>query len=265
MQVKPVVNYKSPKYPDKEETLKNPGILLTLPERWRSNAYAAVAFSSLLLLTLTACSRKDSTGENEQFTGQVAPVFIHGDGRGSFGCESVAPPAFLSEEEAFSVIKEEAQRQGIVFTRNAPSLQGVAIPETDIYVLGEEANMGRQKGDLALDGYDAEKQVAFEFVSRDDINAWARESTEWLSVESYHFLEAAKVLAEGLEGRTKGINLAVFYDPNYNYYSPEIQEIIENSAGDFQLMEEKIKERVKADLQEQVRDFLNWLKGQNII
>ena len=30
-------------------------------------------------------------------------------------------------------------------------------------------------------------------------------------------------------------------------------------------MEEKMKELVKADLREQVRDFLSWLKGQGIL
>ncbi|NLN06027.1 MAG: hypothetical protein GX167_00200 [Firmicutes bacterium] len=70
MQVKPVRRYKIPKYPDKEETLKNPGILLSLPARWRNNAYVAVALSSLLLMTLTACSEKDGAVENEQDTAE---------------------------------------------------------------------------------------------------------------------------------------------------------------------------------------------------
>ncbi|HHX75624.1 MAG TPA: hypothetical protein GX699_12030 [Firmicutes bacterium] len=266
MQVKPVMYYKAPKYPDKEESLKNPRILLTLPERWRSNAYAAVALSSLLLMTLTACGDKDSTGENEQYTGQVAPIFIHGVGRGSFGCVSVAPPAFLSEEEAFSVIKEEAQREGIVFTKEAPALQSVTIPETNLNYADEEENTGRQKGELALDGCDAEKQIAFEFISRDDIYSWAKKNnTVWSSVESFRFLEAAAILAQGLEGQTEGMQVAVFYDPHYDYATAEIQDIVNSNTDDFQLMEEKIKERVKADLREQVRDFLNWLKGQNII
>lgn len=266
MQVQPVKRYKSPRYPDKEETLKNPGILLALPERWRNNAYATVALASLLFMTLTACGDKDNAGENEQFTGQIAPIFIHGTGRGSFGCVSVAPPAFLSEEEAFSVIREEALREGIVFTKEAPALQSVIIPETNLYYADEEKNMGRQKGALVLDGYDAEKKIAFEFVSRDDIYGWVKKNnTVWSSVESFRFLEAAAILAQGLEGRTEGMQLAIFYDPHYDFKAAEIQDIVNNNTGDFELMEEKLKERVKADLREQVRDFLNWLKGQNII
>ncbi|NLM45283.1 MAG: metalloprotease [Firmicutes bacterium] len=266
MQVKPVRRYKTPKYPDKEETLKNPGILLSLPARWRNNAYVAVALSSLLLMTLTACSDKDRATEKEQDAVQVAPVFIRGVGRGSFGCVSVAPPAFLSEEEAFSVIQEEARREGIVFTKEAPVLQGVTLPETRFYYSDEEENTGKQKGDLVLDGYCADKKLAFEFVSRDDIVQWAKKNeTLWSSVESYRFLEAAKILAQGLEGQTGGAKVAVFYDPHYDYERAEIQEIINGSASDFALMEEKLKERVKADLREQVRDFLHWLKGQNII
>ncbi|MCR3923268.1 MAG: metalloprotease [Firmicutes bacterium] len=266
MDVKPIENYKNPTYPTKEEAQKNPNLLKTMPERWRGNAYAAVAFSSLLLMTLTACSGKEHVGETTGTAGQVAPLFIHGDGRGSFGCVSVAPPAFLSEEEAYSVIAEEAEREGIILTRGAPTLTDITVPKTSLnYDSSTKNNTGTQKGDLALDGYDEEKQIAFEFVSKEDMHTWAGKQGIMSSVETFRFLEAAEVLSKGMAGKTEQMTVATFYDPHYIYDTKEIQEIIQDHQGDYNVMEEKLRERVKADLREQVRDFLSWLKSQGIV
>ena len=267
MDVKPIENYKTPAYPNKNEALKNPNLLKTLPERWKGKAKActAVALSSLLLMILTSCSTKDNTESTGSGTGTAAPLFIHGDGRGSFGCVSVAPPAFLSEEEAFTVIAEEAQREGIILKGEAPVLYNVTSPETNLYYSDKEKNTKAKKGDLTLDGYDEVKQIAFEFVSRDDIQAWAGSSAFMSSVETFRFLEAAEVLAEGISGKTGPMTVATFYDPHYKFDSEEIQDIINSNTEDFNIMEEKMKELVKADLREQVRDFLSWLKGQGIL
>ena len=35
----------------------------------------------------------------------VAPIFVHGDGIGAFGCMVTAPPVILSEEDALQIIK----------------------------------------------------------------------------------------------------------------------------------------------------------------
>lgn len=265
VKVKPIAHYKPPVYPSKEEVLQNPYLLKTLPERWKGKACTVVAFSSLLLMILASCNTQDNVDNASNEAEKAVPLFIHGDGRGSFGCESVAPPAFLSEEEAFTVIAEEAQREGIIFEREAPTLKKVTVPVTNLDYTGQEKNTGRQKGDLVLDGYDEEKQIAFEFVSREDIQAWAGRSEVWSSVESYRFLEAAEVLAEGIKGQTSPLTVATFYDPHYQFDSEEIEKIIDSNSGDYNMMEDAIKERVKADLREQVRDFLLWLKGQGIL
>ena len=41
----------------------------------------------------------------------VAPVFIHGEGRGALGCVVVSPPVFLSEAEALEVLAHVGLRQ----------------------------------------------------------------------------------------------------------------------------------------------------------
>jgi len=127
MELKPVKKYKEPAYPDKRKVMEHPSILKTVPGRWKGNIRVGITLTYLLSMTMVGCSQQhvgnNPSGEQEvniidkednrdsetQSVPRVAPIFIHGDGRGSFGCVSVAPPAFLSEEEAFDVIHEEAK------------------------------------------------------------------------------------------------------------------------------------------------------------
>ncbi|MDP4091420.1 MAG: metalloprotease, partial [Bacillota bacterium] len=132
MEIKPVKKYKVPGYPDRDTVLNSPGILKTVPERWKGNAYVCAALSTLMLASLTSCTQKaQRTGTDGQGNkALVAPIFEHGQGRGSFGCSSVAPPSFLSEEEAFQVIQEEARQYGVSFHRDGLEIKGVGIPQT---------------------------------------------------------------------------------------------------------------------------------------
>lgn len=269
MQIKPVVKYKSPAYPCREDILKDPKLLKRLPERWRGNAYVAASMSLLLIMTLTSCSSQNVDTKNLGGTnkGQAAPIFVHGDGRGSFGCESVAPPAFLSEEEAFTVISEEARREGIIFSGDGPTLKDVIIPKTDtFYEQDETKKVEGEKGDLVLDGVDNSKDIAFEFVSKDDIGSWLdKNSGRASSVETYRFLDTAETLAGGMVDKTESFNVATFYDPYFKFDSQNIQDLIKSNKDDYNILQQKLKDQVKSDLREQVRDFLSWLKGQGII
>lgn len=270
MELKPVRNYKIPAYPTKEEVLRNPRLLKTLPERWRGNAYAAVALSSLVFMTLTACGNGTKTGKN-------VPLFIHGEGRGFYGCVAVAPPAFLSEDEAFDVISEEAKREGITFEKNALVFENVKMPKPYMFDDPQvdekkEEKMGTVKANLTLDGFDETKKIGFEFVSNDDIQDWSgRGKDVHTPNDVYRFLATAKVLSKSIKNRTGDKTVAVFYDPNYKFDSKEVKDIINKykhntgKKNDHERMEYELKEYVKSDLREQVRDFIVWLKGQGMI
>lgn len=269
MKVTTVRGYKIPGYPEKKNVLRNPGILTSVPKRWRCSLRTCMAFSSLLFLTLTACGQtgsktgtstvnvdnidsvsKGRSNSKNNAEGKVAPIFEHGDGRGAFGCDSVAPPSFLSEEEAFEVIEEEAKRQGIVFTMGGPKLTDVKLPVTDLYPspermqesFGTEKNPYKtKKGNIDLDGYDEERNIAFEYVSTDDFEGWAQNTGIWSSVATYDVKQAAKSLREGIKDKNGDNHVAVFYDPILN------------------------KTWAKKELKEQVKDFINWLKAEGII
>ena len=183
MKVKPLKSYRTPTYPEKYIVLRNPYILKALPQRWKGNAKIGVALSSIIMLMLAGCG--DKTGGNGELLGKdsgtegievkqtnktnisapvITPIFKYRIGRGSFGCVSVAPPAFLSEAEAYEVISEEAKREGIVFEKGGLELDKVNMPLTSLMYNPEDKDsvkLKSKKGSLALDGYDSNKRIAF--------------------------------------------------------------------------------------------------------
>ncbi|ATW28185.1 hypothetical protein [Candidatus Formimonas warabiya] len=276
MDLKPVKKYHTPRYPEKSLVLDKPALLKTLPERWKGNAYIGMALTSVLAFSLAGCtasSQDDKTiSRNQPGKVTAAPIFEHGQGRGSFGCVSVAPPSFLSEEEAYDVIQEEAEKYGIVFERDAFELKGVEIPETKYYLKpegesqefsqrGEEIDSTR-RGDLSLDGYDESRKIGFEFVSREDYEQWSKEQTIRSSVDDFDFSSTAKMLRQGTDGKNGEVHLGIFYNPMTPYQ--ELKEL-GLEQDDFEAMKLKTKEMAAEELKKQVKDFLDWLKAQGII
>jgi hypothetical protein len=272
MNLEPVRKYNEPKYPVKNMVLENPALLKTVPGRWKDNVYVGAALSTLLMFTLTSCVSKnnpgvDTPGGTSGEKAAVAPIFEHGSGRGSFGCVSIAPPSFLSEEEAFQVIDEEARKYGISFTKDSLVLEGVGIPETKFYSnLGkpeEKLVKGSRKGSLTLDGLDSSKEIGFEFISESDYRAWKVKENMDLSVDSYDFLSTAKVLKKGLEKKNGKTTIGIFYDPMTEFSKELLKEL--DKIEDFKDKSDFLKERSEEHLRNQVKDFLGWLKAQGIL
>ncbi len=305
MEIQPLKEYKPPRYPDKTIVHLNPNLLKKVPERWKGNVRVGVALSSLIAMMLTACEQNlpynagnNGTGlkaeglSTEEITGEkafVAPLFIHGDGRGSYGCMSIAPPAFLSEEEAFEVVQEEAERLELEFQKDGKVLSNIDIPITDIFNFErlEEKNdsiklLDTEKGSLQLDGYNEENKIGFEFISKNDFVSWHKEKNRWASVESYNLIPAAETLKKGLEDNSEGNTIGIFYDPmifsesinkKYDEKFHELREdkklTEEQSNAErrklYDSYEMELKQTAEEELREQVKDFLNWLKAESII
>lgn len=180
------------------------------------------------------------------------PVFEHGTGRGSYGCVSVAPPVFLSEEEALQVITEEAAAQGVHFTA-AKTISGT-FPATS--TTPGTQSPGSYQGELKLDGYDAALEIGVEFVSQQDVADWNQpEEGVWASVEQFDMLDTAQRLSEAAPG------VAVFYDPTSQDYQ-DFEQVYSNQEDAYVAAQ---KEKSIEDLRAQVRDFLQWLAAQGVI
>lgn len=286
----PLPNYKSPSYPTKEQIQLHPELLRTVPRRWARNPVVLTALSLVLSAGLTACgtasdsilpdsntapaasdalgaSNSASSGNStisaasaedstENSAGDAEPldipIFAHGTGRGSYGCESVAPPVFLSEEEAMQVIEEECAAQGIDLT-GQKTISGTfpatsTLPEA---ISGSDSDK-TYTGDLSLDGYSEDLGIGVEFVSTDDILDWKADTGMAATVEEFDLKGTAQRLADCTD------NVAVFYDPTADDYR-------EFTGSNEESYVESSKEQSLEELRAQVRDFLQWLKAQGVI
>jgi len=266
MHAQPMRRYREPRYPTAGVLDAHPELLRLLPRRWRSSSLVLTGLAATGGLVLAGCRPSWA----DTFTGElkVAPIFAHGDGRGAFGCVAVNPPVFLSEEEARAVIVEEAKAAGVTFEADVLTLPEVEIPRTteNGSVLPDEGEEARTKArELKLDGTDRERRISFEYVSHDDFEAWkADDGGPMSTVSSFDLIGTAKVLRQGLTTAPaeRDGTAGVFYDPMERYL-----ESSEDLAGgvDWEQAEKDARERAKAELREQVKDFVHWLKTEGVI
>ena len=137
-----------PRYPTKLQVAALPDLLARhQPAAWVRKREIAGAAAALLSANLTARSLAQDLppptpaaqvavsqpAARARLAGDapaiVAPVFLHGEGRGATGCIVVSPPAFLSEEEALQVIREQLNAAGVELTQFNVEFKAVEIPQ----------------------------------------------------------------------------------------------------------------------------------------
>ncbi len=129
MKPKRVKRHRKPGYPTRPEVVSDPELLRrNLPPGWRSKPEMAGSITSFLAAN-SAVQGADKKGALPEKAAIVAPIFEHGEGRGAIGCVVVAPPVFLSEEEAWQVIEEELAKRGVTLPESRVQFQGVRIPQ----------------------------------------------------------------------------------------------------------------------------------------
>jgi hypothetical protein len=275
MKVMPLKRYNPPRYPIQEILAAHPELLRLVPKRW---ANTPLVLSALSLTCLILAARDGRSADKNASTvkaanpavqsqpvaPRVAPIFHHGDGRGSFGCVSTAAPVFLTEDEARQVIVEEAATAGIHFENSQQMITQVDLPVTDEYQgLAIDARTRKPKtqcASLILDGTDSQKNISFEFVSNKDVGTWDISEHTFISTVSIISIEpAAEVLQKGLSKTAAGQTIGVFYDP-ISYFAFGKSASFPVSGN-----KEAAKKNSIRELQEQVRDFIAWLKAQGII
>ncbi len=277
MVIQKIKAYPAPSYPDKPTVQHDPYILQSIPARWKRNTTAATAAMATVMLLTSACGeeRPARTANptllpTEHLTPAptpkptpvpAVPLFVHGYGRGGFGCVSVNPPVFLSEDEALDVIRQTAEQEGIQFT-DTVEMQ-VKLPALQLekgeWVADDTTSAD---GTLLLDGYNEKKQIAYTYVSKEDVIAWDIDTTTGYSFTVYPIIDAAKALAGNVAESGTQMTVAVFYDP-VGGSSPISNNGIEQRT--VIMGEDGKKESAKESLRQQVLDFIAWLKAEGII
>jgi hypothetical protein len=292
MKPKPLRKYAPPKYPTRLQIAARPALLhRNQPPAWRKWPELTGAAGLFLLADAARLSAADSPpkgGPNPTQTNAVAivaPIFVHGEGRGATGCIVMSPPVFLSEEEALQVIREEMAGKGVKLATNQTAVAGVTIERG---VFSSPANPSGVTNRTKLAGYtfeikkqpfkadvaDPKKKVFVEFLSERDANEWDREQGKFClsTVRSYNLPTTAKYVADRMKRQaTDKLYFGTFYDP--------IAKRLETSQQLPGLIAEKTspgkppppgpwadaKAESRRLLRLQVQDFLKWLQAQGAI
>ena len=242
MKAKPEKRRKRPQYP----TAQAPRTLRYVKTQERRG----VAWETMSLISarrfLSLCGAVDA----RPVSGPPAlPRYSSTEGRGSAGCVVVTPPVFLSEEEALQVISEILAEHGLTASDSPPAIEG--------FVFDDKASGARTP--LVPDFFDPAKNVAVEFVSEDDYVGLCHGEFH-SSVGSYDILDLAHTMSMAVREFSSGLYFAALYDPmvSYNLWDRKDHE-------DANARWERTKEQSRQLLREQVKDFVDWLKGQGVI
>ena len=303
MRPRPIASYSAPRYPTREQAADDPSLLREhLPPAWQAEGRMAGAVAFFLTFAAAGChGSSEPAAPNGAPTGRasgspvvaiapaagsatgeprapappaaapevmaVAPIFEHGDGRGAEGCVVVAPPVFLSEEEALTIVREELGKSGVSLSKRAVQLGDVRIPKRQQqYHQGAQGGLVEETVDdptggkpLVIDGLSPERNVAVKFVSAHEYFDLGG-AVSGSSVQGYDLKGVATDLAQRLRKQGKRpLYVGVFYDP------VSILDMRHGQVPDWQVAQAALREKSKVMLRQQVQDFVSWLRGKGAL
>ena len=205
-----------------------------------------------------------TSGENISFPTGIIPLFEYGGGTGSFGCVSVAAPYFMSEDEAFAIMKAAFAEANMELSKNRKGQQTV-LPLSIIAARGDDAPETITSS-MMLDGLANDMPV--EFVSQADIVKWKYLLDTGLSIRSYYMKYAAQILTKNNPG------VVVFYDPvSYAHSESKRTEQKKGESREaFRARYQALCDHVENEtiieseqqLRNQVRAFIEWLNAEGM-
>ena len=307
MKVTPLKKYNKPSYPTREEFLKEASqIKDCIPESWKNKKIITSALAVFLLGSSANTLKENQTDKthvivteekvpdetktetriiDEEKIPSVAPLFIHGGGRGAYGCVIINPPSFLSEQEAREIIESELKKEGIIFDRKNYKIDELSFRKN--YGFDRESEETDDASfdsffpddvdTVKLDGYSTKYNLGYEFVSAwGDYHAFGGEY-DASSVTSFDVIEAAENLREKMKDYGK-MNTVIFYDPIEDNETPEDQNPTLSSIkqpaddNDQEINHEKLLDMDKTSkqksyklLKRQVADFIEWVKKEKLM
>jgi hypothetical protein len=301
--------HSKPAYPTQADAREDGAFLARhRPAPWKRLAIVTAAAGALAggaALLETATALPEPSGATSQPTtrlapstaralAHVAPVFEHGEGIATTGCQAIVAPIFISEEEAYLVIRDELAKAGVELSAThveAPGMR-VAVWESEeivqnradhLAILADPKASPEQKetskqaveamrmpppAPLINDLVDARKHIAVEFVSRESYNRWAH-SFSMRETWSYEFKHVAEHLTGELRQAEAGY-FGVFYDPSSRIDRQTWDEINKlgpnvDHAPAIQRAKDDARAGAKENLRQQVADFAAWLKKEGAI
>lgn len=280
MKIQPVLDYKTPNYPKLDVFSIDPNLLVdTVPINWKNNKIVLAALISIAISSQSCdlLPQKQTTrieliknkenkiknASHQEDSSFVAPIFHHGDGIGFYGCIVIMPPVFITENEAKQIILNEFKKEKLLFDT-------VTLPKEKIIIKTEKKIWEEIKGDLKVrdtlelndivfDGYNKDLNFAYLFLSESDYEKYKDFEPEYSSVSNEDYKKVVEKLRNEIKKQSK-LNAVIFYEP---IPYPEWQKIKERPNRE--VWKNKGKKIAIDSLQNQVADFVNWLKAKKII
>ena len=278
MKIEPVKDISTPRYPDKYAREVRNALAAAHPQRWRNKSLVVGALAATVAIGLSDCSygaegapvmppeqvatRGDITttntsavatlqpigvtlNENTSLPAGIIPLFEYGYGIGAFGCVSSTAPYFMSEDEAFAIMKAAFAKAKIELSKNIKGQQIILPLPTNVIAERGDNDPETLASSLMLDGFADGMPV--EFVSGVDVVAWKYDSHG--TVSYYRTKSAAQTLAENNPG------LVVFYDPVSHFK-------FSGFASNWKM--KKARRKSEQQLRNQVRAFIEWLNAEGM-
>jgi hypothetical protein len=266
MQIKPKCNSNEPEYPTLITYVENPGLLSkSVPKIWLKNKIVVSALTAFIMFgssdhssdlhaeKFMAVEKVEEDRDSNDFeikqkeAVKVAPIFAHGEGSGADGCIVISPPVFIPEDEAMELIISECAKHGINFkTEDCPEIEF----KTSVIKWGRLNDIEFDRHvKLRMDGYDKEKNLAFQFISKNDSKRISDDESS--PFESFNPKKSA-ISTRNAIAENKSMNAVVFYDPlNEPRSDKNFFEVLFNLESD-----------VEDLLLDQVNDFIEWYKKE---
>ena len=162
---------------------------------------------------------------------------------GATGCVMIAPPVYVSEEEALAILREELGKLGIVLGAPPSQLAALHIPGTGV----SNGAPARR----SIDAADPAHGLAISFVSAEDAMAAAQPSMS--SVQSFSTKKTAVAIGQQLTHVHGKLYFGVLYDPLAT-------DNFESSPGKPPATPEETRQHARQLLRDQVHDLVQWLQ-----
>lgn len=291
MKISPIKLYHSPKYPSRDLFICNPHLFRNhIPFSWKEKT---VVIGALAAFIICGCGTEKSTNsftkttqrqiqkssqtqehieqntvekqavkfqmrtekkinKNDSFS--VAPLFIHGEGRGATGCVVIAPPVFITEEEARQIISEEMKKENIIINRTNVSIGDIVIAKN------KTMSVQADRSQLVFDGLSDSSNIGYKYVTRVNRSGFQVNYNDSISVQDYDFIHIAENLREKFS-EYSGFTAVVFYDPcTADKLGHDIAIMTKTSRTQRSVRDNILKTKSRELLKAQVRDFLKWMK-----
>ncbi|MBN1514539.1 MAG: hypothetical protein JXB13_21160 [Phycisphaerae bacterium] len=274
LRFRPVRQARSPGYATRLEVLADATLLARhQPPGWLASGEIAAVAGLLLTAGTGGCSGSCNPGTAPRDplarAAIVAPILSRGNEFRTMIMGDLASPfCRLSEDEALQLIREELNAAGLNMSNRNVLVEGVSVPDREnvFYVDWITRRQAYRPEPVAGTGHplqadledpDRRVRIVYAGESQNDIRGGVWDSD---------YQDTARFVSQQVERSGKGFYFGAFYGPQDSVAYGEMLKAgrrpNQESSGK---LEEALQAESKRLLRQQVKGFVDWLKGQGVI